>query len=100
MRKLEREHGVAEAARGLSLEALQRKLTTLASLFRFDRWDETANAAYESLFNVDMVRARGKRDAYAALNFTGPCGQPVAAKPRARKPRRDGGPRRGADAVS
>ena len=44
--------------------------------------------------------ARGKRDAYAALNFTGPCGQPVVAKPRTRKPRRDGGPRRGADAVS
>lgn len=63
MRKLEREHGVAEAARGLSLEALQRKLTTLASLFRFDRWDEAANTAYESLFNVDMFRARGKRDA-------------------------------------
>jgi len=63
MRKLEREHGVAEAARGLSLETLQRKLTTLASLFRFDRWDEAANTAYESLFNVDMFRARGKRDA-------------------------------------
>ena len=45
MRKLELDHGEAEAAKGITLAALQKKLALLESLFRFEHWDAAANAA-------------------------------------------------------
>ena len=44
----------------LTLGDIQAKLSTLTTLFKISRWDEDANRAYLSLFNVDM--RHGQRD--------------------------------------
>jgi hypothetical protein len=71
MRKLEADHGAEEAAKGLTLAQMHAKLATLVSLFRFEKWDAAANAAYHELFFVDMMQARGRRDALTKSEAVG-----------------------------